>query len=331
MANSRQLEVAGAARIVDFDSQLPGVTTRTWPVVREVLLVMLISFALILMVAPGFSLRLFVLTPLRTADSPLRQLRVALVGGALATAAFSAIFLCFVVLYVWRWESMLYSLHSVWIGTLLGPPLALLLLSTSIAFAFPMDIPTLMFIVWNLTASGVLVVHWSATAAHFEFTRQLHADVIASLSAWVFAAVPYQTALAVLLLFAALDVLFVSLPGAPVQRLDTIASSRRRIGETQMPGLTFKRVGLELGFGDFLVYGAFSAQAACASVAAFAAVFAAVAVGLVLTMVRITLAPFRVVLPALPLAVAMATSLLGFERLLLQPLIKALCVERVCL
>ena len=143
---------------------------------------------------------------------------------------------------------------------------------------------------------------------------------------------PWQTAVTALLMLAVLDIFLVSLPGAPVQKLDEIARQRKYFGEPQMPGLTYKNNGdLELGFGDFVVYSAFAAQAACVGLAPFAAVLAAVAVGLIVTMGRIALASRRTVLPALPLAVAMASALLALERLSIQPLSNALVDAQVWL
>ena len=73
-----------------------------------------------------------------------------------------------------------------------------------------------------------------------------------------------------------------------------------------------------------MVYAAFAARASRSGPAPLAAVLAAVGVGLVLTMARIALARQRLVLPALPLAVALASSLLGMERLLVRTLAEAL-------
>lgn len=137
--------------------------------------------------------------------------------------------------------------------------------------------------------------------------------------AWLLASVPYQTCLATLLLLAILDLLLVSLPGAPVQRLDAIATQRRRAGEAQMPGLTSKHGGLELGLGDFIVYSAFVARVAQYGAAPLAAVSVGILAGLTVTMAYVALATRRTVVPALPLSLALGALLLAAERMLLAP------------
>ena len=319
-------------RLDDVEARkLPGAMARVWPVVREVIVVMCASVVLTLIWPPTFRSELPPPFAVRNGEQPMEQARAALAGAAAAVFAFTALFLALTLLYVYRWERTLYTVHSIWIGCLLGGPLLLLLMRAHEAFGVAVDVATLVFAVCNLTAPGVVLVHWSATATRFATARRVYANVTAIVCAWALAGVPYQTAVAALLMLAVLDVLLVSLPGAPVQRLDEIASARRTIGEAQMPGLTFKRQGLELGFGDFLVYSAFAAHAARAGSAPCAAVFVAVAVGLVLTMSRIALARRRTVLPALPLAVAMAATLLALERLTIQPLADTLVVARVLL
>jgi hypothetical protein len=271
-------------------------------------------------------------------------------------------------LYYKRWERALYTLHSAWISALFGVPLMLLLRRAHVACGVPIDHFTLGVATCNLVVPGVLLVHWHATAARFAVARQLYCDAIATLCAWALAAVPYQYGVATLLLLAAvLDVLLVLVPwpctasaptwprplpcvralfslarvecglctvvhrctgGPPVQWLDQEATDRRRLGERQMPGLTFAQGGIELGFGDFLVYGAFGAHV-CSHAASLAAVATAVALGLVLTMCRIALSPVRVVIPALPLAVGMAAALLALERSAVQTLADALVDVRV--
>ena len=303
---------------------LAGVMPRVWVIVREVLLVMCASVVLVLALPPTFDASLPEAFLVRRTDSPLKQAQAAVVGAALAVLAFTMFFLTLALLYVRRWERTLYALHSAWIALLLGGPLWLLLSRAHVAAGLAVDAPTLIVTVCNLTAPGVILVHWSATARRFAVARQLYADAIAVGCAWALCAIPWPTAVSALLMLAVLDIVLVSLPGAPVQRLDEIQTGRKLLGEDQMPGLTFKSGGLELGFGDFLVYAAFAAHAARAGASPFAAVMSAVAVGLIITMGRIALARVRTVLPALPLAVAMASSLLAVERLASQPVADAL-------
>jgi hypothetical protein len=129
-----------------------------------------------------------------------------------------------------------------------------------------------------------------------------------------------------LLMLALLDIVLVSLPGAPVQRLDAIATARRHAGEKEMPGLTFKdQQGLELGLGDFIIYSAFAAHAARGGAAPLAATVVGVLGGLVPTMSHITLRlPRRTVVPALPLSVALGALLLAGQSIMVYPLAKEL-------
>ena len=94
---------------------------------------------------------------------------------------------------------------------------------------------------------GLVVVHWSATARRFVGLRRGYALLLSVGCAWLLASVPYQSSVAALLMLALLDVVLVSFPGSPVQRLDAIARERRAAGEPQMPGLVSKHDGLELG------------------------------------------------------------------------------------
>ena len=329
----RELAEAAAQRRAQAKAgwTLTGVLPRVWVIVREVLLVMCASIFLVLVFPPEFHTSAPAAFRVRGTDPPLAQAQAALAGAAVAVAAFACFFLTLALLYVYRWDRALYTLHSAWIGTLLGGPIWLLLRHVLEAMGVAVDTLTVVISVCNLSVPGVVLVHWSATATRFAYARQLYADVIAIGCAWVLVGVAWSTAVAALLMLAFLDVLLVAIPGAPVQRLDAIQTDRNILGERQMPGLSFKAKGLELGFGDFVVYGAFAAHAARAGVAPMGAVMAAVAAGLILTMARIALARVRTVLPALPLAVAMAASLLALERLAIQPVAAALASSSVSL
>ena len=332
----RRRERADAAvaklKLASQRKQFYGAMARVWPVVREVLLCMIASAILVVISPPEARSVLPPPFAVRESDPPLEQARAAVAGAAVAVAAFTAFFMTLTLLYVFRWERLLYTIHSMWIFSLLSLPFAALLWRVHTAFGIPLDAITLTVVACNISLPAVILVHWTATEARFAKARQLHADVMAIVLAWALARVPWQTAVTALLMLAVLDIFLVSLPGAPVQKLDEIARQRKYFGEPQMPGLTYKNNGdLELGFGDFVVYSAFAAQAACVGLAPFAAVLAAVAVGLIVTMGRIALASRRTVLPALPLAVAMASALLALERLSMQPLSNALVDAQVWL
>ena len=222
---------------------LPGVLERVWPIIREVTAVLCASVALVLFAPTAFD-ALPEPFDVRADTPPLEQMQAALSGASVAVVAFAGFFLVLVLLYVKRWELMLYALHSLWIGSLLAGPFATLLCRVCAALDLPLDAVTLVVAAWNLTVPGVLLVHWSATETSFAVGRRLYAALLATLCAWLLASVPYPTAVSALLMLAVLDVLLVLRPGSPVQRLDAVATARRRAGERHMPGLTFKQGGL---------------------------------------------------------------------------------------
>ena len=312
----------GTAKVLrgtTLEKDVAGRLERVWPIIREVTAVLCASVALVLFAPTAFD-ALPEPFDVRADTPPLEQMQAALSGASVAVVAFAGFFLVLVLLYVKRWELMLYALHSLWIGSLLAGPFATLLCRVCAALDLPLDAVTLVVAAWNLTVPGVLLVHWSATETSFAVGRRFYAALLATLCAWLLAGVPYPTAVSALLMLAVLDVLLVLLRAPPVQRLDAVATARRRAGERQMPGLTFKQGGLELGMGDFIVYSAFAAHATRAGVAPLAAIIAGVLVGLVHTMGTIALARRRTVLPALPLSIALGAALLAAERWLVHPL-----------
>ena len=119
----------------------------------------------------------------------------------------------------------------MWIGGLIGGPFGLLLLQLCGRWRIPLDAATCVVLVWNVTVPGVVLVHWSATTIRFAGARRLYAAALSVLCGWLLASVPYTTALCALLMLALLDVLLVSFPGSPVQKLDAVVQERRRAGE----------------------------------------------------------------------------------------------------
>lgn len=305
---------------------LPGILERVWPIVREVGGVMAAAVVLGLTAPRAFG-ALPAPFDVRPDDPPAQQARAAVAGASLAAAAFTALLLALIALYLGRWERALHALHSMWVGSLLGLPLALLFVRVCEAARAPLDALTLGIAVWNAVVPGVVLVHWAPTATRFEVARRAYAALLSIGCAWALACVPYPTAITALLELALLDVVLVSLPGSPVQRLDAIASARRRAGEAQMPGLTFKASGLELGLGDFIVYSTFAARAARVGVAPLLAVTVGVLGGLVPTMSHVALARQRTVVPALPLSVALAATLLLAVCFAVRPVADALAAE----
>jgi len=318
----RQIVAAERAAQEDrnaLDRLLEGAVARVWPVVREVLIVMSCAVTVVLVAPEAFS-TLPLAFDVRDGDDPWQQMRAASLGAAIAVSAFAALFLALVLLYVHTCTRMLYALHSLWIGSLIGGPLVALLPRLCQAAGAPLDVFTLAFLAWNVTVPGLVVVHWSATARRFVGLRRGYALLLSVGCAWLLASVPYQSSVAALLMLALLDVVLVSFPGSPVQRLDAIARERRAAGEPQMPGLVSKHDGLELGLGDFIVYSAFAAHAARSGAAPLLAVTVGVLGGLTVTMMHVALARTRTVVPALPLSIALGALMLAAERFVIHPL-----------
>ena len=322
----RQVVAAERAAKLEHEAcerYFPGAMHKVWPVVCEVTMVMMVAVA-IGTAAPEAFAGLPAPFAVRPRDAVPAQAVAAALGAGLAVAAFAVLFLAMVLFYVHRCTLLLHTVHALWVGGLIGGPLLVLLCRLCEAAGVALDGPTLVLVTWNLTAPGVLVVHWSATAVRFEGLRRGYAAMLSVGVAWILASVPYQTSLTALLMLALLDVLLVSFPGSPVQALDAIATKRREAGEAQMPGLVFKQGGVELGLGDFIIYSAFAVKAARSGVAQLAVVSVGVLAGLTVTMAHVALARRRTVVPALPLSIALGASLLVVERFMLRPLVDVL-------
>ena len=163
-----------------------------------------------------------------------------------------------------------------------------------------------------------------------------YAAALSTFCAWLLSSMSSQTLIAVLLLFAILDVVLVALPCcSPVQTLDKITWDRGTAGEPQMPGLTFLakgRDGLLLGLGDFIVFSIFVAHAARGGVAPLAATAVGVLHGLSSTMTHVALKwPLRSLEPAIPLSVMFGAALLAIERFALKPMVDMLAADGVWL
>ena len=124
-----------------------------------------------------------------------------------------------------------------------------------------------------------------------------------------------------LLLLGVLDLVLVALPGAPVQKLDRLATRRAPRRRAQPPGLTFKADGPRASrSGDFVIDGAVAAYSVALGSGALAAGLVGVLGGLALTMARLALARQRTVTPALPAAIVLATLRLAAAVLAWRPL-----------
>ena len=302
---------------------LPGTLERVWPIVRECLAVMSVAVALVLSAPPAFG-ALPGVFDVQPESLPHQQALAALAGAGVAVAVFAMIFVALVVLYLQRCNRLLHLAHALYIGATFGAPLGLLLVRLSKVGAHAGDALTWIFLVANLTVPGIVVIQWPSTSARFEAGRRLYAAAPPSLRLAV-AHVPYRAG--ALLLLALLDVLLVSLPGSPVQRLDG-ALGRARAGEPECPASPSNTLGLSLGSAISSVLGVLYAQR-CEGWPHRVSV--GITAGLVLTMTRIALARRRTVLPALPLSVAFGAALLAVERFALQPLARALATQHAFL
>lgn len=297
---------------------------RVWPMVREVSAVMLAAVLLVLAAPPAFD-KLPPPFGIPPSGMPAQQQTLAALASAGVVAGLFLInFTLHGVMYVYRWTRMRHALVGLWIGTAMGAPLALLLARVCEAAGAPLDVVTLAVATLNLVAPGVLLAQLSTAEERFAWPgRRLYAALLAILTAWMLAAVPYQALITILGVFAMLDVLLVALPCcSPVQRLRAIDIARQRAGEAQMPGFTFQdtgRDGLFLGFGDFIVFSAFAVHATHAGVAALAAVSVGVVFGLVITMTHVALKwPLGSLEPAIPLSAVLGFAALVAERFIVR-------------
>ena len=325
-------EQAERRRLKELELQrftLEGASTFVWPIMRETIAVMGCS-VIVVNFAPAAFRGLPGPFDVNVDDPAEQQMAAALSGAAVMVAGFCAIFMALILLYTFRCDAILHFAHALYLCGVFAAPFCLLVVRLfEHSFGAPLDALTLAFLTANATVPAIALIQWPATSARFANGRRLYAAALAILCAWLLAYVPYSTAISALLLLALLDVLLVSLPGAPVQRLDQAHSERVRAGEPQMPGMTFKHSGLELGLGDFIIYSAFAAHASRAGVAPLAAVTIGILVGLALTMMHIALARRRTVVPALPLSVALGALMLAAERFVMQPFVASMASRKI--
>ena len=300
-----------------------GVARRIRPIVREAACVALGSAALALLLPAPLTI-----PPPFAVDGAAawhEQLRSALAGAGVLLGGFVAIFGSMLALYAKGWLRALWALHCAWVGGLLGVPFCLAIFRACEALGWPLDAVTLALLGWNHTAAGTLLTHWAPDDdERLRTWRRAYSAALSVALAWLLTALPWLTAVMAFVLLAVLDLVLVALPGAPVQKLDRLATRRRAAGERQPPGLTFKAEGLELGLGDFVIYGAVAAYSVALGSGALAAGLVGVLGGLALTMARLALARQRTVTPALPAAIVLATLLLAAAVLAWRPLGAAL-------
>ena len=300
-----------------------GVARRIRPIVQEATCVALASAALALLLPAPLTI-----PPPFAVDGAAawhEQLRSALAGAGVLLGGFVAIFGSMLALYAKGWLRALWALHCAWVGGLLGVPFCLAIFRACEALGWPLDAVTLALLGWNHTAAGTLLTHWAPDDdERLRTWRRAYSAALSVALAWLLTALPWLTAVMALLLLGVLDLVLVALPGAPVQKLDRLATRRRAAGERQPPGLTFKAEGLELGLGDFVIYGAVAAYSVALGSGALAAGLVGVLGGLALTMARLALARQRTVTPALPAAIVLATLLLAAAVLAWRPLGAAL-------
>lgn len=300
-----------------------GVARRIRPIVQEATCVALASAALALLLPAPLTI-----PPPFAVDGAAawhEQLRSALAGAGVLLGGFVAIFGSMLALYGAGWLRALWALHCAWVGGLLGVPFCLGIFRACEVLGWPLDAVTLALLGWNHTAAGTLLTHWAPDDdERLRAWRRAYSAALSVALAWLLTALPWLTAVMALLLLGVLDLVLVALPGAPVQKLDRLATRRRAAGERQPPGLTFKAEGLELGLGDFVIYGAVAAYSVALGSGALAAGLVGVLGGLALTMARLALARQRTVTPALPAAIVLATLLLAAAVLAWRPLGAAL-------
>lgn len=308
---------------------------RIWPIFREAALVMLATVLVVQLLPPAFE-KLPAPLHVDPNDPPWVQAQAALAGAGVMVGMFFANFAFYGILYVHRWMRLLYVHIALLVGASFGIPFYLFVVRAAQAANASLDAVTVVVATANFVIPGVLLVQWPPTSAACYQGRRCYAAALATLCSWLLASMSSPTLIAVLGLFALIDVLLVALPCcSPVQELDKLTWARQRSGEPQMPGITYHargRDGLLLGLGDFIVFSVFVAHAVRGGVAPLAATFVGVMHGLSTTMLHVALQwPLRSLEPAIPMSVAFGAALLAAERFALLPIADALSVEGVWL
>ena len=131
---------------------LSGVARRCWPVVREALIVMLAAAALTLLAPRPFD-TLPGAFHVDEASTATAQLLASLAGAATLVGVFLVLFVVMFGLYVHNATNALLALHSLYVGALLAPPFALLIVRCAQASRAPLDAPLLLLLT-QVTHSG---------------------------------------------------------------------------------------------------------------------------------------------------------------------------------
>ena len=309
---------------------------RVWPLTRELWAIMVVATLFVLVAPPPFE-RLPRPFDVRDSEPPAAQATAAVLGALAVALTFLVQFSLYAWLYVRSLPRLVHAFVTFWMAVSIGGPLTLLLLRVAAALQWPLDWPTAVVLVANLSLPGTMLAWDHATRERFARCRQLFGALLAVLVAWLFAHVPYPMLIAILGAMGLLDVLLVALPCcSPVQALDKLYYQRAREGVPSMPGLTFQEVpseddGLFLGLGDFIVFSVFCGHCVRTIGAAPTALVAAgLLAGLVLLLIHVALKwPLRALEPAIPLSVVLAALLLVAERFALRFALQALALARV--
>uniref|UniRef100_A0A8C5D7I9 Presenilin n=1 Tax=Gouania willdenowi TaxID=441366 RepID=A0A8C5D7I9_GOUWI len=181
------------------------------------------------------------------------------------------------------------------------------------------DIPTVLVLVWNFGAVGMICIHWKGPLA----LQQLYLILISALMALVFIKyLPEWSAWVILGAVSIYDLLAVLCPKGPLRMLVETAQERNEpifpaliyssamawtVGmatpsDTQRSDTGLSVRGVKLGLGDFIFYSVLVGKASVtADWNTTLACFIAILIGLCVTLVL--LAVWRKALPALPLSV----------------------------
>jgi len=201
-------------------------------------------------------------------------------------------FRCYLIIYAWLFLS---------VSTLLflfgGYVVRELLLMHDV----PWDAPSFYFVLWNLSATGTLMVFWTeygcGTHPPLAF-QQATLIAISSLLAWSATKTPEWTTWGLLASISIWDLIAVLTPRGPLKLLVEEAEAR---GEP-IPGLVYQGADIKLGLGDFVFYSLLVGRASMRGSAALLACAVAVLAGLCATLALLPI--MQRVLPALPISIA---------------------------
>ena len=226
---------------------------------------------------------------------------------------------CYLIIYGWFFMS---------VSTLLFGFGGYILQELLTMHDIPFDSPSFLFIMWNVSAVGTLLIFWT----EFGFgavppleLQQGYLILISALLAWSATKTPEWTTWGLLAAVSIWDLIAVLTPRGPLKLLVEEAEAR---GEP-IPGLVYQGSDIKLGLGDFIFYSILVGRASMRGSAALLACAVAVLAGLCATLALLPI--LQRVLPALPISIAVGILFYFTSSSMLIPMANAAAVNHLFL